>query len=190
MCIWWGSCPRCGVCVEVRGRFWVVSLFYLVVLGIEVRPLVWAAGIPAGSSAPTEPCHWPLSSRRVYGSRLSGNIVLSQGCGVKRVGCIERRMMRLSSLRNVLLTQLLQTPWMNLRIPVIWEDPRIKRRELNSCLMWWVLPRTVSSPSVLTLPPGSSSAFCEQALASHLTSDRSERFTAKFCMQGFPSCSK
>lgn len=49
--------------------------FYLVVLGIELRPSVWVAG----SSAPIEPCHWPLYSRRFYGSRLSGNIVPSKG---------------------------------------------------------------------------------------------------------------
>lgn len=168
--------------------------FYLVVLGIKVRPSVWAAGTPAGSSAPTEPCHWPLYSRRVYGSRLSGNIVPRVWCQESRYmesRCVlSSRMMHLSSWSNVLLTQLLQTPWTNLRISVIWEDPRIKRRGVNSCLLCWVLPRMVSSTSVLTLPPGSSSAICEQVLAGHLTSDRSERFTAKFCMQGFQSCSK
>lgn len=76
-----------GVCAGQRKILSRLS-FYLVVLGIEVRPLVWAAGIPAGSSAPTEPCHWPLSPKRVYGSRLSGNIVLSQGCSIKRVGVL------------------------------------------------------------------------------------------------------
>lgn len=78
--------------------------FYLVVLGMELRPSVWTAGTPAGSSAPTESCHWPLYSRRVYGSRLSANIVPKVWCKESR--CMESRILRsrmmlLSSLSNI-----------------------------------------------------------------------------------------
>lgn len=71
---------------------------------MELRLSVWTAGTPAGSSAPTESCHWPLYPRRVYGSRLSANIVPKVWC--KETRCMERRVLRsrmmlLSSLSNI-----------------------------------------------------------------------------------------
>lgn len=115
--------------------------FYLAVLGTTGQQTWQQAPLP------TEPCHWPLYSRRFNGSRLSGNIPRVWGKESRNVEVFSSQVTLLSSLTNILLTQLLQNSMNKPKGSCYLGRSRIKRTGLNSYLSRRILHRTLCSVS-------------------------------------------